>query len=142
MARQLGRAGRFVIVAAAVLLLPAYLIDDGLIAPEGRFLSAPAFSRFLVLAFELAAWGACIRLLRGRSALLASLAMESADSSASAGAAGGSRVHAGLVWISRHRRGGRPAAAGGDRRGDRAGRARLQLLRPPAGGGRVADRGR
>ena len=37
---------------------------------------------------------------------------------------------------------GGPAAAGGDRRGDRAGRVRLQLLGPPAGGGRLADRGR
>ncbi len=100
-ARQLGRAGRFVIVAAAMLLLPAYLLDDGLIAAEGRFLSAPAFSRFLVLAFELATWGASIRLLSGRSALMASLAMESADP---AGTAGESRVHAGLAWISRHRR--------------------------------------
>jgi potassium-dependent mechanosensitive channel len=104
-ARQLGRAGHFAIVAATVLLLPAYLIDDGLIAAEGRFLSAPAFTRFLVLAFELVTWGACIRLLRGRSALMASLAMESADPSSTAGASGGSRVHAGLAWISRRRRG-------------------------------------
>ncbi len=104
-ARQLGRAGRFVIGAAALLLLPAYLLDDGLIAAEGRFLSAPAFTRFLVLAFELVMWGACIRLLRGRSALMASLAMESADPSAAAAEAGGSRVHAGLAWISRRRRG-------------------------------------
>ena len=75
-ARQLGRAGRFVIAAAAVLLLPAYLIDNGLILPYGRILNAPAFTRFLILAFELAVWGACIRLLRGRSALLESLAIE------------------------------------------------------------------
>jgi potassium efflux system protein len=99
LARQLGRAGRFLIVAAAVLLLPAFLIDRGLIAPDGRLLAAPSFSRFLILAFELAAWGVCIRLLTGRSPLLASLAMDASDP-----AGGDSRVHAGLVWISQHRR--------------------------------------
>ena len=68
-ARQLGRAGRFLVVAAAVLLLPVYLFDHGLIAPEGRPLHAPAFGRFLILAFELVVWGTCVRLLRGRSPL-------------------------------------------------------------------------
>ncbi len=104
LARQLGRAGRFLIAAAAVLLLPAYLIDHGLIAPDGRLLGAPAVSRFLILGFELAVWGTCIRLLSGRSALLASLAIESAGAEGSASGVGGSPVHAGLIWISRHRR--------------------------------------
>jgi len=120
--RQLGRAGRFVVVAAAALLLPAYLLDNGLVAPEGRPLSAPAISRFLILVFELVVWGTWARLLRGRSALLASLAIGSWERSAggpsaggaaggltaeprdAAGGAGASRVYAGLVWISRRRR--------------------------------------
>jgi potassium efflux system protein len=102
--RQLSRVCRFLSVTAAVLLLPAYLIDHGLIVPDSRPVTAPAFGRFLILAFELAAWGACIRLLSGRSALLASLAWEPGEEAASEGASGGSPVHAGLAWISRHRR--------------------------------------
>src|SRR5262249_52231808 len=98
-ARQLGRAGRFLAAAGAVLLLPAYLIDDGLITPEGRLLAAPSLSRFLILTFELAVLGVCIRLLTGRSPLLASLAIRPADPEG-----GGSRLHAGLAWIRRHRR--------------------------------------
>lgn len=121
-ARQLGRAGRFVVVAAAWLLLPVYLLDQGMIAPDGRPLSAPAFSRFLILAFELLVWGTWVRLLSGRSALLAWFAIESSvepaegpvqapaatseasDVQGTPAGASTSRVHAGLVWISRHRR--------------------------------------
>lgn len=100
-ARQLGRAGRFLIAAATVLMLPAYLIDHGLIASDGRLLTASSFSRFLILGFELAAWGTSIRLLSGRSPLLACLAIEPPTVPADGGA---SRVQAGLVWIGRHRR--------------------------------------
>jgi potassium efflux system protein len=103
-ARQLGRAGRFLVIAAAVLLLPAYLIDHGLIAPDGRLLAAPTVYRFLVLGFEMAVWGTCVRLLTGRSALLASLAIEPAGAGDTDREGGGSPIHAGLVWISRHRR--------------------------------------
>jgi small-conductance mechanosensitive channel len=121
-ARQVSRAGRFVVIAAAGLLLPAYLLDHGLIAPDGRPLNAPAFCRFLILAFELVVWGTWVRLLRRRSALLAWFSIESsvksdsepseapvAASSTSGlrrtpGGASTLRVHAGLVWISRHRR--------------------------------------
>jgi small-conductance mechanosensitive channel len=102
--RQLGRAGRFLAAAAAVFLLPAYLIDHGLIAPDGRLLGAPAFCRFLILGFELAVWGTCVRLLSGRSALLASMAIGPARAGESEGDVGGSPVHAGLIWISRQRR--------------------------------------
>src|SRR5579863_5446439 len=63
--RQLGRAGRFGVIAAAAFLLPVYLLDHGLIAPEGRPLNAPALSRFLILGFELVVWGMWVRLLRG-----------------------------------------------------------------------------
>jgi small-conductance mechanosensitive channel len=121
-ARQLGRAGQFVVIAAAVMILPVYLLDDGLIMPEGRTVHAPAFSRFLILAFELLVWGTWVWLLRGRSALLSWFAIESpdatvvgpseapaADSStgpqpATDDGPGTSRVYAGLVWISRKRR--------------------------------------
>jgi potassium efflux system protein len=99
LARQIGRAGRLLTVAAGLLLLPAFLIDRGLVAPDGRPLTAPSFSRLLILAFELAVWGVCIRLLSGGSPLLRSLVFEPADE-----AGDGSRVHAGLAWISRHRR--------------------------------------
>ena len=70
-ARQLGRAGQFAVVAAAATILPVYLLDNGLIAPEGRTVQAPALGRFLILAFELSAWGTWVWLLRGRSALCA-----------------------------------------------------------------------
>ncbi len=103
-ARQLGRAGRFLVAAAAVLLLPAYLIDHGLIAPDGRLLKAPELRRFLILGFELAVWGTCVRLLTGRSPLLASLAIEPARADGPEARDGGSPFHAGLIWISRHRR--------------------------------------
>ncbi|MGP0070223.1 MAG: mechanosensitive ion channel family protein [Isosphaeraceae bacterium] len=121
-AKQLGRAGQFVVVSAAVLILPAYLLDSGLIMPEGRTEHAQALSRFLVLAFELLVWGTWVRLLRGRSALLCWCAIEAevapavgpagapaADASpepprAADAGRGNSRVYAGLVWISRRRR--------------------------------------
>lgn len=102
LARQLGHAGRFATAAAAVLVLPAYLIDNGLILPDGRTLGAPAFSRFLVLAFELVIWGTFIHLVRARSALMASLALEPEGESAT----DGSRIQAGLAWMSRRRRWG------------------------------------
>ncbi len=117
-ARQVGRAGRFVVIAAAATILPAYLLDNGLIAPEGRTVHATSLSRFLILAFELVAWGTWVRLLRGRSPLLSWFAIDSSDEPAGAVPAhasdgaepvtpavpSGSRVHAGLVWISRRRR--------------------------------------
>jgi potassium efflux system protein len=125
-ARQLGRAGRFGVVAAVAFLLPVYLLEDGLIAWEGRPLTAPALSRLLILGFELAVWGMWVRLLRGRSALLAWFAFDAADArgraSSDSGWAGSvagpaaagtrspadgqgpSRVHAGLAWLSRRRR--------------------------------------
>ncbi len=102
-ARQLGRAGRFLVVAAAVLLLPAWLIDSGLIAPEGRLISAPAFSRLLILAFELAVWGVSVRLLTGRSPMLASLAAV-LGSGTDEPSTGGSWLRGGLKWVRRHRR--------------------------------------
>ncbi|HKI21431.1 MAG TPA: hypothetical protein VKA15_26285, partial [Isosphaeraceae bacterium] len=125
-ARQLDRAGRLLVVAALVLVLPVYLFDHELIAPEGRPITAPALGRLLVIGYELLVWGICVRLLRRSSALLAWLgppqsfppdsesaispltstsaaapAMTDVDTSSPAVL---SRVHAGLVWLGRRRR--------------------------------------
>ena len=53
-----------------VFLLPVYLFDHELIAPEGKPITAPALGRLLVLGYELVVWGTCVRLLRGCSPLL------------------------------------------------------------------------
>ena len=66
-ARQLNVGGRFVIVAAILLLLPVYLFDHELIVPEGKPIAAPSLGRLLVLVFELVVWGTCVRHLRGYS---------------------------------------------------------------------------
>jgi small-conductance mechanosensitive channel len=68
-ARQLNTGSRFVVMAAAVLLLPVYLFDHELIAPEGKPITAPAIGRLLILGYELVVWGTCMRLLRGYSPL-------------------------------------------------------------------------
>jgi hypothetical protein len=60
-ARQLGWDCRFVVMAALVFLLPVYLLNHELIAPEGKSITAPALCRLLVLGFELFVWGACVR---------------------------------------------------------------------------------
>ncbi len=126
--RQVGRAGRFIVVAATIFLLPVYVFDHGLIAPEGRPVTAPSLSRLLILGFELVVWGTCVRLLRGNSALL-DLAHDSVlDCDGSIrilrshrrprhrrdlrgarrtdvpAASLGSRLHGSLVWLGRHRR--------------------------------------
>jgi potassium efflux system protein len=125
-ARQLTRAGGFLVVAAFVFLLPVYLLDHGLIAPEGRSIHALALSRLLILGFELVVWGTCVRLLRGGSALLTWVAVRptgvpdrpsfdspvASISSPPSPAAGSretgelrrSRVHAGLIWLGQRRR--------------------------------------
>ena len=64
-ARQLNSGGRFVVVAAVVFILPVYLFDHELIAPEGKPITAPSLGRLLVLGYELLVWGTCVRLLRG-----------------------------------------------------------------------------
>jgi potassium efflux system protein len=124
--RQLDRAGRFLIVAAVVFLLPVYLFDHELIAPEGRPVAAPALGRILVIGYELLVWATCMRLLRKSSALWEWLALpraalpgsdpfasrpesgspsQTANSSARASHAGAlNRVYAGLVWLGRRRR--------------------------------------
>jgi len=124
--RQLGKASRFLVVAAVALLFPVFLLTHGMIAPEGRPISAPAVGRMLILAFELAVWATCARLLRARSPLMAwfapvdaaGLARESLlDSPMRSGlvsqdgggllgrtSAVGSRLRGSIVWLARHRR--------------------------------------
>ena len=68
--RQLCRAGRFLSAAAVVCLVPTYLLSSGEFAPNGRPITAAAFCRFFVLAFELAVWATLFRLLRRRSPFL------------------------------------------------------------------------
>jgi potassium efflux system protein len=68
-ARQLGAAARFVAVAAVFILMPVYLFDHELIAPEGKPITAPALGRLLVLGCEILVWVTCIRLLRHLSPL-------------------------------------------------------------------------
>jgi potassium efflux system protein len=110
-ARQLGRSGRFLAVAALVLLLPVYLFDHGLIAPEGRAIHISALSRFLIIGFELTILGICLRLCRRRSALLAwvthqptELAGEATANALRVNASHASRFMAGLSWLSTGRR--------------------------------------
>ena len=62
-------------MAAVVFLLPVYLFDHELIAPEGKPITAPALGRLLVLGYELLVWGTCLRLLRGYSPLLGWLSL-------------------------------------------------------------------
>ncbi len=113
-ARQLGRAGRFAAVVAVVLLLPAYLFDHDLIAPEGRPLKAPALARMLLIGFELTIWATCLRMARGRSPCLEWLASPSAlppetlqviagESQPDRHATTRSRARAGLLWLGRRR---------------------------------------
>jgi potassium efflux system protein len=124
--RQLERAGRFLVVAAVVFLLPVYLFDHELIAPEGRPVVAPALGRLLVIGYELLVWGTCMRLLRKNSALWAwlepprspaatagpfatplpaSAPLWIANSGAHPSRGGAlSRVYAALVWLGRRRR--------------------------------------
>ncbi len=124
--RQVGRASRFLVVAAVTLLFPVFLLTHGLIAPEARPIPAPALSRMLVLAFEVVVWATCVRLLRVRSPLMTWIAPGDAEafstlpplSSAASQAltpeipnrevAGpttiSGRLCASIIWLGRHRR--------------------------------------
>jgi potassium-dependent mechanosensitive channel len=125
-ARQLDHAGRFLVVAAVVFLLPVYLFDHELIAPEGRPVTAPAFGRLLLIGYELLVWATCVRLLRRSSALLAWFALplspaaggaphveplapgvplpKALAASGTSRAGTSSRILAGLVWLGRRPR--------------------------------------
>jgi small-conductance mechanosensitive channel len=113
-ARQLDRTGRFLLVAASFSLLPLYIFDHELIAPEGRPFTAPSLGRLLVIAYELLVWGTFVRLLSRRSALLEWLAapLSTGDRGQPSGTVPSSlpsrtvtmRVHQGLAWLGIHRR--------------------------------------
>ena len=113
-ARQLERTGRFLVVAAVFSLLPAYVFDHELIAPEGRPFSAPALGRLLVIVYELLVWGSLVRLLTRKSPVLEWLATPLASTDgqhstaarpmASASSNAVLRIHRGLVWLGRHPR--------------------------------------
>jgi small-conductance mechanosensitive channel len=120
-ARQLDRAGRFLVITTLLFLLPVYLFDHELIAPEGRPVTAPALGRLLVIGFELLVWGTCVQLLGRKSALLDWLALpvsseainqsavpEPADPPTSASSTtiktAASRMHVGLRWLGKKRR--------------------------------------
>ena len=113
------------VVAAVVFLLPVYLFDHELIAPEGKPITAPALGRLLVLGFELVVWGTCVRLLRGYSPLLGGcrsrcrprlipsrrcrrLRAQAEPTATQASVAStfsvSSWAYAGLVWLGRRRR--------------------------------------
>ena len=156
-ARQVGRASRFLIIAAVSLLFPVFLLTHGLIAPEGRPIAAPALGRILVLAFELVVWATCIRLLRARSPLMAWFApvdpVEPAaepllDSAMSSGLAAENPRSTDRDRLAATRQSGLARPAPPDRGLDTAGslrldhppgRARLQLHGSPAGRGWLAD---
>ncbi len=86
--RQMRRVVLTLAVAGFALLGPELLLAEGLIAPEGRPISASALGRLLVLGFELTCWVLAYRLLRPDSPLLNWLAEDPAR----------------LGWAGRHRR--------------------------------------
>jgi small-conductance mechanosensitive channel len=113
-ARQLERAGRFLVVTAVLFLLPAYVFNHELISPEGRPFTGPALGRLLVIVYELLVWGSFVRLLSRKSPALLWLATPLAsgpeqqttasrlpEPSSSHAAL---RIHRGLAWLGRHRR--------------------------------------
>ncbi len=67
---QVRRALVTLVAIHVVLLLPAWVITLGLIAPEGRPTPAPAVVRGLILVFEVGVLLVAWRLLRSRSALI------------------------------------------------------------------------
>src|SRR5262245_42937053 len=56
-ARQLLRAVTVLLVAAVLFLIPNDLLNRGMLAPDGRPISAPAVCRGLCLGFEVTVWG-------------------------------------------------------------------------------------
>ena len=74
--RQLRRVVLTLAIAGFALLMPEFLLIEGLIAPGGRPISTSALGRMLVLGFELTCWILAYRLLRPKSPLLNWLAEE------------------------------------------------------------------
>ena len=86
--RQLDRAWLVFLFAVLLLLLPRAILDEGLIAPAGRAVSAPALGQMLGTGFLLTLWFLVHRLLRRRSPLVQWL----------------SRSPDKFGWLNRHRR--------------------------------------
>ncbi len=113
-ALQLDRTGRFLMVAAFLSLMPVYLFDHELIAPEGRPFTAPSLGRLLIIVYEVIVWGTFVRLLSRSSAMIEWLATPFSSDGEGQGSGGHSssqtssvvsmRFHRGLAWLSRHRR--------------------------------------
>ena len=161
MARQLDRAGRFLVVAAVVFLLPVYLFDHELIAPEGRpsrprprpaagprFRAAGLGNLRPAAAAQVGrSWSGSRSRIRPRPIANRRLGVDVDHGGATAPTPAGHRpstarlaVHAGLVWLGRQRRLVACLALAAIAIDHRAGRAGLQLHGPPAGRRRVADR--
>ncbi len=113
-ALQLDRTGRFLMVAAFLSLMPVYLFDHELIAPEGRPFTAPSLGRLLIIVYEVIVWGTFVRLLSRSSAMIEWLATPFSSDGEGQGSGGhlisqassvvSMRFHRGLAWLSRHRR--------------------------------------
>ncbi len=113
-ARQLHHSGRFLLVAAFLSLLPVYIFEHELIAPEGRPFTAPSLGRLAVIVYEILVWGTFVRLLSRKSALLEWMAtsFSSADHAEPSGPLSRSpaswnvplKLHRGLAWLGRHRK--------------------------------------
>jgi small-conductance mechanosensitive channel len=69
-ARQFRRVVITLSISGFVLLLPDFLLIEGLIAPGGRPVSASTLSRLLVMGFELTCWVLAYRMLRQTSPFL------------------------------------------------------------------------
>jgi small-conductance mechanosensitive channel len=113
-ARQLDHSGRFLVLAAFLSLLPVYIFEHELIAPEARPFTAPSLSRLLVVVYEFLVWGTFVRLLSRKSAFVEWLAItfSSLDQGHPPAALPRTlaawnvplRLHRGLIWLNRHRR--------------------------------------
>ena len=65
------RCGVYALIAASlVALLPALMVSQGMLAPEGRPVAAPNAARVSTLGFELVVFAVAVMLLRKRSAVL------------------------------------------------------------------------
>ncbi|MBX6315963.1 MAG: mechanosensitive ion channel, partial [Isosphaeraceae bacterium] len=85
--RQWRHAIWLLVGTGVIFLIPAAILQRGLIAPENRPVYAPAIARLLVLGFESIVLGAALRLLRSRSAMVLWLAGTEGNG-----------------WLGRHRR--------------------------------------
>ncbi len=111
---QLHHSGRFLLVAAFLSLLPVYIFEHELIAPEGRPFTAPSLGRLAVILYELLVWGTFVRLLSRKSPLLDWMATsvssaDHADTSSPPPRSPASwnvplRLHRGLAWLGRRRK--------------------------------------